>query len=210
MVEPFSRLRIRLIIAALLFFIGVGISVANWFDFSSGPPVNVPINLKNGYSTTVNFKVPKTRNYNVGIEMDEIEAAKLYPFEVDPLRFNIACKSALPIKANIRIHEDGKDISDRLEIMTNYCAGGSYYAGKFNREVGKIGLSHGKVYSLTFKSEREGSMLEPAKPKLNVSMDSGYLETDMILRLGRFVVGLIISIISIVSIIFLLRSKKLT
>lgn len=169
-------MRVHRIPLALIVIGAVGAAATLWLPSAEWRPVYQAIDLRQGATTTVEFRAERTVQHEIGIEMDRSEAYELFP------------GGRVPISLQISLFENGIDRSDSLSF-SNAVAGGTYGGGEdptFTWTAAYANLSSGARYRMVVQSLTEGTVALPTNPRLTVEVNAVNTMGESIIRYFGF------------------------
>jgi hypothetical protein len=132
---------------------------------------SAPLVLKPGAVQTLEFKSKLDGASQVGVEMDQALAKRLFPCTADALLSSTeACPpdrvASWPVALSFRLTADGKDLPPAFEPSSAE-SGGEYEGDTgYTWIAGYITLEKGRRYRLVVRSLKDGNALQPAHPRL--------------------------------------------
>lgn len=185
-------MRVQRIPLALLVVGAIGAAAAQWLPSAEWRPVYQSVDLRQGATTTVEFRAERTVQHEIGIEMDLATAEELFPCTTGrdyhgPID---QCEGArLPILLQIALFENDIDRSDSVSPSTSVAGGGYVFAGEhpsFTWPVAYADLSSGARYRMVIQSPTDGTVALPANPRLTVEVSPIDLMGETIIRYYGF------------------------
>jgi hypothetical protein len=157
--------------------------------------VEIPVELIQGQTHTVDFMAAYDTQYDIGVEMDQKQAMRLFPCTTNPSRFTTdPCDEAFPVDLNLKLSADGLDVSD-LVTPAGTGAGGRYGGNDtYMREVAFVSLQPGKHYRLTWTSLKDGTVLSSSHPRLVVDATSLVSETNAVKALMVVALAILLTV----------------
>ncbi len=160
-----------------------------------------PADLRLGANRNASFNAGYDELYAIGLQMDQRVTISLFPCTADPASLSLnraACERpevrVWPVALSFALSADGHDISRSIR-MSSAAAGGEYSGSTFTWQPAYVELQRGKEYRLTVHSLRNGSALDPARPRLVMGVVTpGFLEERMLRRMAALVSGAVLVI----------------
>ncbi|CAL4868935.1 hypothetical protein MMA231_03224 [Asticcacaulis sp. MM231] len=172
--------------------------------------VEIPVELIQGLTHTVDFTAAYDTQYDVAVEMDQKQAKRLFPCTTDPSRFTAGpCEEVFPVDLNLKLSADRLDVSDLL-TPAGTGAGGSYGGNDtYMRVVASVSLQPGRHYRLTWTSLKDGSVLSRAHPKLVINSTTRISKTNAIkwLMFMALAIVLVITGVVLATILYIRRRR---
>ncbi|MFZ3008484.1 MAG: hypothetical protein WA047_20160 [Phenylobacterium sp.] len=133
-----------------------------------------PMDLRPGFARTLEFKAAYDERYEIGLEMDQQVARRLFPCVIDPLagsRSGCAGKD-MPVELSLSLMSGETELW--REVYSAKGVRGGRYGGRetYTLIFDYVRLARGRDYKITVQSLHDGSSLASAHPHLVVDVDA--------------------------------------
>ncbi|WP_165185246.1 hypothetical protein [Caulobacter soli] len=159
-----------------LILLSLAVMVGLAVIFVSDPPTRVasaPLDLRPGGVTKVVFKAALDEFYDLGVEMDQASAKRLFPCVANIDQLDEPCAGAsMPVRLSVVLSSDGADLLRRTYSAEGVLGG--RYGGQqsFTLGVEGVRLTRGRTYILVVRSLSDAAPLAQARPRLVVDADT--------------------------------------
>lgn len=147
--------------------------------------VLAPMDLSPGLVRTLEFKAAYDERYEIGLQMDQQVAKRLFPCVVEaPLGGNQgACAGKdMPVELSLTLVSDGNELW-RKTYSANGVRGGRYGGREtYTLGIDYVQLARGRGYRLTAEPLRDGSSLASAHPHLVVEVKALAKKSEDVMR----------------------------
>ena len=173
--------------------------------------LHAPMDLRPGIARTLEFKAAYDERYEIGLEMDQQVARRLYPCVIDPplagSRSGCAGKD-MPVELSLSLM--GGETELWREVYSANGVRGGRYGGRetYTLIFDYVRLARGRDYKITVHSLRDGSSLASAQPHLVVEVDALAKKSEDVMRSLAMLVAVALALIGalLMSLVFALRA----
>lgn len=199
-----DRIKLPLIIlgAAVALLIG-SLLIANWYRWE---PASFPIDLRAGiHSQSQSFRTDLTTTYLI-----ELEVERNMPFEelncllgVDPGLPDNCHAIQSPVDIKWAVFTTGKLVAEGVSKDRHDGAWGE----TISRTIGSFQGNKGNDYLVQVESEKDASILAPAKPRITIRVHPAESKGHYVLAQALALIALIVAIVSLLWLLTAIRGQ---